>query len=410
MRAPFLLLLVVALAVGAPCQGQALAPGADSTVGATSSDASTSPATSETSAPALPASLPPLDPNYLLQPDDVIEVIVFREPDLTTNAIVRKDGRFEMKLLGPVQVAGLSLDQATEAIRAGLAEDYLVSPRVNLSIVSYAKKKVNVLGEVRTPGLYGYPEHGTLMLSDAIAMAGGLLPTADAAHVTVRREVGDKSEVTQVDASGGDGQANTCEVQPDDAITVAVLAKRHFTVLGQINRPGDYDVADNRPIYLTDAIALAGGFTRLANPTHVLLKRSEAGTRPSRWSTPRPWPTARPRNACVSRTRTPSPCRKACSRHRANHPPCTHPAIPCSGPAPRPRRLSGPRTSRMWRTSSACCWKNSGSSCSWPSPGFSSPTVISRGRRRSTRPSGSLQVVRRRCRSAPTGWSMPSRT
>ena len=56
-----------------------------------------------------------------------------------------------------------------------------------------------------------------------------------------------------------------------------MLPKRHFTVLGQINRPGDYDVADNRPIYLTDAIALAGGFTRLANPAHVLLKRSENG-------------------------------------------------------------------------------------------------------------------------------------
>jgi polysaccharide export outer membrane protein len=232
-------------------------------------DASTTPTA------ALPA---PLDPNYLLQPDDVIEVVVFREPDLTTSAIVRKDGRFEMKLLGPVKVEGLSVDQATEAIRAGLAKDYLVSPRVSLSIVSYARKKVNVLGEVRTPGLYSYPEHGTLMLSDAIAMAGGLLPTADSAHVTIRREVNDKSQVTQVDASDdGNGQANTYEIQPDDAITVAMLPKRHFTVLGQINRPGDYDVADNRPIYLTDAIALAGGFTRLANPSHVLLKRSENG-------------------------------------------------------------------------------------------------------------------------------------
>jgi polysaccharide export outer membrane protein len=261
----------------ASCRGQAIAPDASSptpvpftvTVPADSSSTSTPNAN--------PTPIP-IDPNYLLQPDDVIEVTVFREPDLTTNAIVRKDGRFEMSLLGPVKVSGLTVDQATEAIRAGLAKDYLVSPRVSLGIVSYAKKKVNVLGEVRTPGLYSYPEHGALMLNDAIAMAGGLLPTADAAHVTVRREVGDRSEVTEVDASGGgDGRANTYEVEPDDAITVAVLAKRHFTVLGQINRPGDYDVADNRPIYLTDAIALAGGFTRLANPTHVLLKRSENG-------------------------------------------------------------------------------------------------------------------------------------
>jgi polysaccharide export outer membrane protein len=223
--------------------------------------------------------LAPMDPDYLLQPDDVIEVVVFREPDLNTNAIVRKDGRFEMKLLGSVQVGGLTADQATEAIRAALAKDYLVSPRVSLSIVSYAKRKINVLGEVRAPGLYNYPEHGTLMLSDAIALAGGFLPTSDAARVAVRRSTNGHVQVETVDASaGGEGsQGDGYEVKPDDAITIPLLPKRHFTVLGQINRPGDYDVTDDRPVYLTDAIALAGGFTRLANPAKVLLKRSDHG-------------------------------------------------------------------------------------------------------------------------------------
>ncbi len=212
MRAPFFILAAVALIASAPCRGQAMAPDAPSSDGGT--PAATTPAAPVPATPdATPVTtLPPLDPNYLLQPDDVIEVVVFREPDLTTNAIVRKDGRFEMKLLGPVKVSGMSVDAATEAIRAGLAKDYLVSPRVSLTIVSYAKKKVNVLGEVRTPGLYSYPEHGSLMLSDAIAMAGGLLPTADAVHVTVRREVGDRSEVTQVDASSGGAQASTYEI------------------------------------------------------------------------------------------------------------------------------------------------------------------------------------------------------
>jgi polysaccharide export outer membrane protein len=273
MRVLFLMMIVLGLAPR--LFAQALAPDVAPPVAAEDAPAGPAATANEDNAPA--AGVPaPIDPNYLLQPDDVIEVVVFREPDLATNAIVRKDGRFEMKLLGPVQVAGLSVDQATEAIRAGLAKDYLVSPRVSLSIVSYAKRKINVMSEVRTPGLYSYPEHGALMLSDAIAMAGGVLPTADAAHVSVRRVVGDKLVVTPVDASG-DGQGNSFEVRPDDAITVAVLPKRHFTVLGQINRPGDYDVNDNRPIYLTDAIALAGGFTRLANPSHVLLKRSENG-------------------------------------------------------------------------------------------------------------------------------------
>ena len=138
MRAVFLLFPLILALAGGRGAGQTLSPQA-------------APAP-ESTASAPVTTLPPLDPSYLLQPDDVIEVVVFREPDLATNAIVRKDGRFEMKLLGPVKVAGLSVDQATELIRAGLAKDYLVSPRVSLSIESYAKKKVNVLGEVRTAG------------------------------------------------------------------------------------------------------------------------------------------------------------------------------------------------------------------------------------------------------------------
>ena len=72
-------------------------------------------------------------------------------------------------------------------------------------------------------------------------------------------------------------RATRLKSSPTTPFTVPLLPKRHFTVLGQINRPGDYDVSDDRPIYLTDAIALAGGFTRMANPAKVLLKRSENG-------------------------------------------------------------------------------------------------------------------------------------
>jgi polysaccharide export outer membrane protein len=269
MKKIFLLTLMALATISG--RAQSVLPDAEAVVAKAASD------TPEITAPDATVPLP-IDPNYLLQPDDIIEVVVFREPDLTTNAIVRKDGEFEMKLLGAVKVAGLSVDQATEAIRAGLAKDYLVSPRVNLSIVSYAKKKINVLGEVRTPGLYGYPEHGTLMLSDAIAMAGGFLPSADTAHVVVRRTSGEKSQTLQVDASSDDNaQTDKFEIRPDDAITVTLLPKRHFTVLGQVNRPGTYDVSDSRPIYLTDAVALAGGFTRMANPSSVTLKRSQDG-------------------------------------------------------------------------------------------------------------------------------------
>jgi polysaccharide export outer membrane protein len=215
------------------------------------------------------------DPNYELQPDDVLEIAVFREPDLTTDGMVRKDGSFDMKLLGAVKVAGLTADQAAELVRAALAKDYLVNPEVTVGIVDYARKKINILGEVRAPGVYSFPARGPLLLSDAVALAGGFLPTADPVHVAVRRVENGREVSLDVDGSAkGDG---AFELRPDDALAVAAVAKLHFTMLGQINRPGSYDFPENRPIYLTDAIALAGGFTRIADSSHVLLKREEEG-------------------------------------------------------------------------------------------------------------------------------------
>jgi polysaccharide export outer membrane protein len=215
------------------------------------------------------------DPNYQLQADDVLEVAVFREPDLTTDGMVRKDGSFEMKLIGAVKVAGMTADEAAERVRAALAKDYLVNPEVTVGIVDYARRKINILGEVRGPGVYTFPSRGPLLLSDAVALAGGFSPLADAAHVMVKRMEGDREVALEVDASEkGDGAFH---LRPDDAIMVTALPKLHFTVLGQINRPGTYDFAETRPIYLTDAIALAGGFTRIADSSHVLLKRAEDG-------------------------------------------------------------------------------------------------------------------------------------
>ena len=213
------------------------------------------------------------DPNYQLQADDVLEVNVFREPDLTTDGMIRRDGTFDMKLIGAIKVAGLTADQAAERIRAALAKDYLVDPRVEVGMVEYARKKVDVLGQVRSPGVYSFPSRGPLVLSDAVALAGGLLPGADST-VTVRRQDGDRTTSMQVDATA---RGDTFPLRPDDSVTVSLKAKRYFTVLGQVARPGTYDFPENQAVYLTDGIAVAGGFTRLADPSHVLVKRTVAG-------------------------------------------------------------------------------------------------------------------------------------
>lgn len=64
---------------------------------------------------------------------------------------------------------------------------------------------------------------------------------------------------------------------PQVTVTVLAYAKRRFTILGQVNRPGAYDMPDNSTISLVQAVGLAGGYSRAAAPKRVLVKRTVNG-------------------------------------------------------------------------------------------------------------------------------------
>jgi len=66
-------------------------------------------------------------------------------------------------------------------------------------------------------------------------------------------------------------------VRPQVAVRVVEYTKRKFTVLGQVNRPGTFDLPDDAPLSLLEGIGLAGGYTRLANSGRVTVKCSLPG-------------------------------------------------------------------------------------------------------------------------------------
>jgi protein involved in polysaccharide export with SLBB domain len=66
-------------------------------------------------------------------------------------------------------------------------------------------------------------------------------------------------------------------VNPQVNLTVRTYARKVFTVLGQVNKPGSYDIEGSQSISLLDAIGMAGGYTRIANPGNVTVKRREGG-------------------------------------------------------------------------------------------------------------------------------------
>ena len=66
-------------------------------------------------------------------------------------------------------------------------------------------------------------------------------------------------------------------VNPQIALTVRTYARKVFTILGQVQKPGSYEIEGNESIGLLQAIGMAGGYTRIANPGNVTVKRNEGG-------------------------------------------------------------------------------------------------------------------------------------
>jgi polysaccharide export outer membrane protein len=161
--------------------------------------------------------------DYRLVTNDVIQIKVFQEDDLTSILRVSKEGTITFPLIGSVQVGGKTPQDAALSIKGLLAKDYLVNPQVSVTVVEYAKRRFTVLGQVQRPGAYELPDRDTLTLIQAIGMAGGYTRIADPARITLKRTDDGKESVLHLNARkmAGDGSADSSfAVRAGDIITV----------------------------------------------------------------------------------------------------------------------------------------------------------------------------------------------
>lgn len=160
--------------------------------------------------------------NYILAPNDLIDIRVFQEDDLASKVRISKDGSVTLPLIGPVAVGGKTTQEAARTIRELLAKDFLVNPQVNLTVVEYSKRRFTVLGQVNRPGAYDMPDRDSIGLLQAIGMAGGYTRIADPAKITLKRSANGKDSVMKLNAKtmASQGSSSGFEVQPGDVITV----------------------------------------------------------------------------------------------------------------------------------------------------------------------------------------------
>lgn len=120
---------------------------------------------------------------YAIGPGDVLEISVWKNPELTSTVPVRPDGRISVPLLGDVQAAGLTPLALKQTLTDGYKE-YVTAPGVSVVVKEIHSRKIYVTGEVATPGVYDLQPRAKLM--QALALAGGLTPYAKGRVVVLR--------------------------------------------------------------------------------------------------------------------------------------------------------------------------------------------------------------------------------
>jgi polysaccharide export outer membrane protein len=136
---------------------------------------------------AQPPQMPPsaqLPSGYVIGPDDVLAVIFWRDKDMSTEAVVRPDGKITLPLINEVQAAGLTPEQLRDNLQQA-ATKYLEDPNVSVVVKTINSRKVFITGQVAKPGAYSLTGPTTVM--QLIALAGGLNEFADSKNILIMR-------------------------------------------------------------------------------------------------------------------------------------------------------------------------------------------------------------------------------
>src|SRR6266704_1573923 len=154
-------------------------------------------------------------------------------------------------LLAAGPLGALAGEQTADAPPLAEPQTYILSPNDVVQVKVYQEDDLETKMRIGKDGTTSFPLIGVINLGGkTVAQAADLIR-----------------------ARLADGYL----VNPQVTVTVLEYAKRRFTVLGQVQKPGSYEIPNEESVSLLEAIAIAGGYTRLANRANVIVTRSVAG-------------------------------------------------------------------------------------------------------------------------------------
>lgn len=159
-------------------------------------------------------------PGYVIGPDDVLQIVFWREKDLSAEVTVRPDGRISLPLLNDVVAAGRTPEELRTVLIEG-AGPFLADPNATVVVKESRSRKVFITGSVERPGPYLLTGRTTVV--QLIAMAGGLKEFADQKNIVVMRGAHGRQMTFGVDYHSILRRQNleqNLDLQPGDTVLV----------------------------------------------------------------------------------------------------------------------------------------------------------------------------------------------
>ena len=159
--------------------------------------------------------------DYVIGPEDVLAIDVWKEPEISRTVPVRPDGKISLPLLGDMVANGLTADQLQASIKKGL-QGFVSSPEVTVIVQEIKSAKINVVGQVVKPG--SYPLSKPMTVLDALVMAGGFRDFAKVKKIYVLRVNSDgtpnRMAFNYKEVIKGNKLSQNVALEPHDTIVV----------------------------------------------------------------------------------------------------------------------------------------------------------------------------------------------
>lgn len=159
-------------------------------------------------------------PGYVIGPDDVLQIVFWRDKELSGEVVVRPDGRISLPLLNDVRAAGTTPEQLRSAL-VDRAKEFIDEPLATVVVKEIRSRRVFITGHVEKPG--PYPLTGPATVLQLIAVAGGLKEYADQKNIVIMRRVNGQQRSYPFDyhsVSRRSKLAQNIELEPGDTVIV----------------------------------------------------------------------------------------------------------------------------------------------------------------------------------------------